>query len=329
MKKINLILCFLMFFSSIIWAQQVEEVRRNLHKNWRIGGNTGMSYLAFELKKNFQQATMDMNSIPNPAFSFFVTKRFTKNIEAGIEYEKCYFSGYKNYSSNVNWLVYDQSFNNETSHFLKTPIYYNTNISSWYLNFYYDFLNLYTLKRNFLNINFFLKGGFGFSYIGVEMGYKDPLDYEKSNLPDPLYEKGQGRQPRRDSYSTFHVGAGMNYYLSNRISFSLEGIFLFVNADYLDGVHNFEVTNLPGGTTTITRIGVYDTVGQIKAGVSYHFSLYPERRRKSNKWSTNKIPYVNDFFFDKKHNRVLKVTNPYSNEEFMKTERHYKRKIIR
>jgi hypothetical protein len=268
-----------------------------------------------------------MNSQPNPAFSFYAAKRFNKNLEAGIEFEKCYFSGYKNYSGNINWLVYDQLFNNINSQFLKTPVYYNTNISSWYLNVYYDFLNLYSLKYNVLNINFFLKGGIGVSLIGVEMGYKDPLDYEKSNLTAPLFEKGQGSHPQRDSYGTFHFGGGFNYYLSKRISFSLEGIFLFVSADYLDGVHNFEVDQLPGGAVQLTRIGVYDAVGEIKAGVSYHFNLYQGKSKKVSKWFTDKGDFENEFFFNKRHNKVEKLTNPYTNEEIMKSEKSKKFKI--
>jgi hypothetical protein len=310
----------------MLWAQSLEEIQRNLHKNWRIGGIGGVSYLAFELKKNLQQATMDMNSQPNPAYSFFVTKRFNKNIELGIEYEKCFFSGFKNFSGNVNWLVYDQLFNNNDSHFLETPVYYNTDISSWYLNCYFDFLNIYSIKRNFLNINFYFKLGFGVSIVGVEMGYKDVGDYEKSNLEKPLYEKGQGRQPKRDSYSTVHFGTGLNYYISKRLSASIEGVLLFVSADYLDGIHNFEVEKLNDGTTELKRIGVYDTVGEIKVGVSYHFNLYQNKRQRSGRWFKNKEPFVNDFFFDKTHNRVIKVTNPYSNEDTNKSLKRRKSK---
>jgi hypothetical protein len=40
-------------------------------------------------------------------------------------------------------------------------------------------------------MNFFLKGGLGFSSIGVAMGYKNPEDYIASNLLDPIYVKGQ------------------------------------------------------------------------------------------------------------------------------------------
>jgi hypothetical protein len=115
--------------------------------------------------------------------------------------------------------------------------------------------------------------------------------------------------------------------LSDRISFTIEGMLLFVSADYLDGVHNFDVTVVPGGTTQLTRIGVYDTVGEIKAGISYHFNLYQGKRKKDSKWFTDKGDFENEFFFNKRHNKVEKLTNPYTNEEIMKSEKYKKFKI--
>jgi hypothetical protein len=318
MKKPLTILIFTLLFPAILFSQE-NQILRDIPKNWRAGASGGVSYLAFELKKNFQQATMDMNSLPDASSSFFIYKRFNKHLETGIEFEKCFFNGYKVYSSNVNWLMYDQQFNNENSKFLATPVYYNTDISTWYLNVNYNFLNVYSWKNNFLNINFFLKTGFGFSSIGVELCYKDTLDYARSNLESPLFEKGQGRQPRRDSYGTFHAGFGFNYYLSSRISFSVETDMLFVSADYLDGVHNFEIIKNSNGTINYNRIGVFDTVGELKVGVSYHFNFYRNKQKKSGNWVFNNDQYKNEFFMDKKHNRIIKPKNPYSNEDLMKT----------
>jgi hypothetical protein len=304
---------FLLFLIPGFLQAQQSELTRNFHKNWRLGGGAGVSYLAFELKKNFSRATMDMNSTPNASFSFFSTKRFTKNFEVGLEYEKCYFSGFKVYSSNVNWLMYDERFNNEKAKFHPYPVYYHTDISSWYLNFHYNYLNFYTLRKNFLNVNLYLKAGIGFSLIGVELGYQDPSHYEITNLPNPLYVKGSGRHPMRDSYATWHMGLGFNYYISNRWSIYTEAILLFVSCDYLDGVHNYDVTKQADGSVDIKRIGVFDTVGQFRFGVSYHFNM-PQFRRSfySNKWTLKKNTYQNDFYYDKKHNKVIPPVNPYN-----------------
>jgi hypothetical protein len=173
----------------------------------------------------------------------------------------------------------------------------------------YSFVNVYSKRYNFLNINLYLKGGAGVSILGVEMGYKDPLDYEKSNLPKPLYEKGKGRQPKKDSYGTVHFGAGLNYFFSPRLSLSIEAMFLFVSADYLDGVHNFEVATLPNGEVAMTRIGVFDTVGQLKVGISYHFNLYDNSGLGIEKpWGFKLAKFENEFYHPKKFNRIRKST---------------------
>ena len=318
-KKFLIIFIFILtpFF---LLAQQ-GELMRNFYKNWRAGGIGGFSYLAFELKKNFQQATMDMNSQPNMAYSFFITKRFKKQIETGLEFEKSYFSGFKSYSANINWLMYDKQFNNGNYHFIPDPVYYRTHISSFFLNLNYNFLNIYSERYNFLNMNIYLKGGFGISSIGVEMGYKDQSSYEESNLYQPLYEKGQGRHPQMDTYGTVHFGGGLNYYLSNRISFSLEAMFLFVNADYLDGVHNYTVQKLSDGEVVMTRVGVFDTVGQLKLGVSYHFNLHKTKAPLTpSSWYLHEDKFVNDFYIDKTFNRFDNTPKPFISiiEDFFK-----------
>jgi hypothetical protein len=93
-------------------------------------------------------------------------------------------------------------------------------------------------------------------------------------LPNPIYEKGQGIHSLKDFYSSFHVGTGINYYLSPRFSISGETIFLLVSNDYLDGIHNYEATKLPDGTTVINRMGVFGIAGELKVGISYHFNWY-------------------------------------------------------
>ncbi|MBN1925497.1 MAG: hypothetical protein JW798_06665 [Prolixibacteraceae bacterium] len=292
----------LVFLPVLLYSQDLEIIK-TLHKNWRAGASGGMSYLAMELKKDFSQAGMDMNSTPNIAYSLFFNKRFKKHIEIGLELEKNVFTGYKNHSGNVNWLMYSPTFNNENSHFIPNPIYYSTNIWSLFLNMNYSFLNFYSYKNNFLNMNAYLKAGVGLSSIGVEMGYQNKQDYFDSNLLWPLYEKGQGSHPARDWYGTIHAGAGINYFFSERISVSLEAVLLFVSNDYLDGVHNFSATNLPDGTVEIERYTVFGSVGELKIGVSYYFNLYRETVNKSSIWNKKKEEFKNDFYYEKKHNR--------------------------
>lgn len=288
------------------------DFKDNWYKNWRMGAIGGVSYHAFELKKDFTRATMDMNSVPDLAYSFFANKRINKQLELGLEYEKDYFNGFQKNPSNVNWLMYDKAFNSGTAGFLPHPIYYSTNISSWYINGYYSFLNMYSIYNNLLNINMYIKGGIGVSALAVELGYKNAVDYELTQLPNPLFEKGQGRHKSLDSYGTFHLGTGLNYYFSNRISFSVEAMFLFVSADYLDGVHNFDAIKTNENKIQLQRVGVLGTVGQIKVGFSYHFNLY------NNKEKNSRYPYYikndrfkNDFYYNKKYNRFILTPYPF------------------
>ncbi len=299
-KNLFLLLAFLPLLAG---AQDLETLK-TLHRNWRAGAAAGVNYLSMELKKDFSQASMDMNSLPDLSYSFFFYKRFKKHMEIGLELEKNMFNGYKNHSGNVPWLVYDPSFNTGGRTFLPRAIYYNTDIWSFFFNFNYSFLNIYSYKHNFLNLNSYLKVGLGFSAIRVEMGYKNQQDYFDSNMGFfPLYEKGQGGHKGIDSYGTFHAGAGINYFISDRFSISAEALFLFVSCDYLDGVHNMTATLLDNGSVQLDRVGVVGTVGELKLSVSYYFNLYKKTLRSSTIWNEKKEEFKNEFYFDKKHNR--------------------------
>jgi hypothetical protein len=300
--KKRILLLFFYLFPLILFSQELEIVK-TLHKNWRAGASGGVSYLAMELKKDFTQATMDMNSTPKIAYSFYCHKRLKKHLELGLELEKNVFSGYKNYPGNVNWLMYDSRFNNANSHFVTNPVYYSTNIWSLFFNVNYSFLNFYSYKSNYLNLNSYIKAGIGISSVGLEMGYQEKQSYLDANLLWPLYEKGQGNHPSRDWYGTFHAGAGVNYFFSHRFSISLEAVLLFVSNDYLDGIHNYAKTELPDGTVQIERYPVFGSVGELKLGVSYYFNLYKETLNKSSTWNKKKEEFKNDFYFEKKHNR--------------------------
>ena len=306
MKKSVLIFIFAVL--PVILFAQLEIIKRDLHKNWQIGVMGGVDYLAFELEKNLKEATMDMNSIPNYDFSFFINKRFAKQYLVGVEYKKNYFSGFKDYSGNIVWLNYDVRFNNENARFVPNPVYYSTHISSFYLNFIYYLPNFYSLHQNVLNLNLYLKAGVGFSMVGVELGYRDYADYGRSGLTYPLYGKGMSSTAPRDSYGTWHLGTGLNYYLSERVSLNAEVMLLFVSNDYLDGVHNYKV--IPG-TNNIQRIGVTNVVGELKVGVAYHFNLYPGKKFTfPNPWKKAESTFENEYFIDKKYNRVFYNNTP-------------------
>ncbi len=311
MNRIVLSIILLLLFVPKVEAQTAKP-KINIYNNWVFGGSTGISYLAMELKKDLQQATMDMNSLPDIAYSFHLGKRLTRKYELGIEYKKSYFNGYKNYSSNVVWLMHSERFNNDYLNFEPRPIYYNTHLSMWSFEVKYNFLNFYSLQHNFLNSNMYIRAGAGISVIGVEMGYKSLASYEGTNLTHPIYEKGQGGHKHRDSYASYSAGTGLHQQLSHRWAMFIEGTLLFVSCDYLDGVHNYKLITNSDQTVSIKRVGVYDAIGMLRVGVSYSFSLpFAKKEQKELSWKVQKKGYVNEFFYDKKNNRITTTKMPF------------------
>jgi hypothetical protein len=296
LNKVLILLIVLLF--PIVLSAQSENLKQRWYKGWNVGTMGGVSYFAQEIKKDFSKTTMDMNVNPTGAFNFHLDKIDQGNFGYGIEYGKNYFSGEKTYPTKINWLLYSDRFNYGTSHFIVKPVYFKTNLTSFFINMNYNFNNIQNIKREILNYNLYLKVGVGFSTIGVEMGYRDLQDYITSNLQNPLYEKGQGIQSIRDMYASLHFGGGINYYLSNRISFTAELMFLFVSNDYLDGVQNYEATVLPNGTPVINRMGVYSLIGELKFGISYHFNWY-KKYVVNAAWEQTQEDFKNDYYFGK------------------------------
>lgn len=311
MKQILIVVILLFISIRGTWAIY-NPTRYEFDKNWVFGGSVGVSYLAMELKKDLTQATMDMNSRPDKAYSFHLYKRVSRRIDLGIQYRKSYFNGYKTLTENVNWLVYSERFNSDTYHFIQKPIEYHTTNSMWSLDGKWNFLNLYSVRNNYLNVNFYLRGNIGLSYIGVAMGYKDPNDYVLSGLSDPIYEKGQGSQKRRDAYASYSVGFGLHHQLSSRWSVFVESSLLMVSCDYLDGVQNYTLMSSSDGVVSLQRVGVYDTIGLLQFGINYQFDLKPYRKQNGSKhWQLAKSSYYNEFYHDKKFNKVVPVKFPF------------------
>jgi len=296
LKKASILL-FVVLLPPLLFAQ-TDKLNQNWYKGWNVGTMGGISYFTTEIKKDFSKVNMDMNSNPTGAFNFHLDKLTKGNFGYGIEFGKNFFSGDKLYPSKINWLLYSPRFNYGTSHFQVSPIYYKTNVSSFFINLNYSFPNAQSL-REYLNYNWYLKAGIGFSTIGVDMGYKDLNDYITSNLPNPLYEKGQGIQSIKDMYASIHFGTGIDYYISSRISLTAEIMCLLISNDYLDGIQNFEATIVPGQTTIINRMGVYSMIGEFKFGISYHFSWY-RKTVVNSAWEQQHEDFKNEFYYGKK-----------------------------
>ncbi|MBP7509540.1 MAG: outer membrane beta-barrel protein [Prolixibacteraceae bacterium] len=285
----------LLILFPVMLFSQTGNMKQTWHKDWNFGVLGGMSYFGMEMKKDFSRLSMDMNSNPTATFAFHLDKRFESQFGVGIEFEKNFFSGSKTYPDKIIWLKYDSRFNNEYSSFVAKPIYFKTNVTTFFLNITYNFNNFIDEMRVPSNYNMYIKLGAGLSTIGVELGYKDPLVYEEAKLPNPIYEKGQGIQSIKDVYPSYHAGTGLNYYISPRISLNAEVTFLFVGNDYIDGIHNYEATYLPDDKVAINRQPVYGVVGEIKFGATFHFNLF-KRTLYNGLWENKIEEFRNPFY---------------------------------
>ncbi len=289
--KTILLLTLLPYFIS---AQTLSSGHR-WYRDWSAGFSTGVSLFATEIKKDFSKAGMDMNSNLTGAFSLHLDKRFPGNFGLGIDFEKNFFSGDKTYPNKMNWLMYDVRFNNEISHFVPDPVYFKTNVTSMFINMSYNFPNFNNYRGEIKNFNIFIRGGIGFTSIGTELGYKNAESYVEANLPNPIYEKGQGVHSIRDFYPTLHGGGGVNYYISPRFSLSAELMMLFISCDYLDGVQNYEASIMPGQKTVINRMEVYSMIPELKVGVKYYFNWF-KRNLYNSAWEKKQEGFKNPFF---------------------------------
>jgi hypothetical protein len=290
------ILLLAVIFPIVLFGQN-ENFKQKWYKGWDIGAMGGGSYFAMEMKKDFSKVSMDMNTNPTGSFNIHLDKTAKGKFGFGFEFGKNYFSGDKTYPTKINWLLYDtERFNKGNSHFVVAPVYFKTNLTSFFVNLNYNFQNFQDKRRDYLNSNMYLKLGAGLSSVGVEMGYKDPKYYKESQLLNPLYEKGQGVQSIRDMYGSMHFGGGVNYYLSNRFSLTSELMFLFVSNNYMDGVQNVEVTFKPDGTPIPNKYDVFSFIVELKVGISFHYNWY--RKYKVNAaWEQTQEDFQNEFYY--------------------------------
>ena len=298
MRKTIFILSFALFLPVILLAR-TGSLNRDWYKNWYVGTTGGVNIFTTEIKKDFSRVSMDMNPKPNGVFSFHIDKIFNNNFGVGIEFEKNFFAGDKTFPNKINWLVYGSRFNNENSTFISHPVYFRTNTSTWFVNFHYNFMNFKNKNNEYLDYNLYVKAGLGFTSIGVELGYKDPAYYNNTYLPNPLYEKGQGIHSFKDMYGSFHIGTGLNYFLSSRFSLNAELSFLFVSNDYLDGIHNYEATIMPNNQVVLNRQEAYAFIPEFKIGISYHFNWF-KRKLNESIWGQSYEEFRNKFYHSKK-----------------------------
>lgn len=270
--------CLLLGLIIVLLVAQSTEAQHNdfFQKNWQVGASGGLSYLTMELYKDFSGSMVEMNSKAAGTYNLYAFKTLYRTFDLGVLYSRTFFNGYRNNPSNVNWLYRSRDFNSSEKRFQPFPIEYRTNLSSLYLKGIFHLSPFYSLRKSYSNANLFFSGAVGWSSIGVELSYVDEVNYDITGMRKPLFAKGYGYATPRSDYVSFQFGAGINYQISPRLAFQSEVSVTMVNADYLDGVHNYTATIHPESTPEEmrqNRIQVYDVVGTVTVGLLYHFNF--------------------------------------------------------
>lgn len=259
-------------------AAQNTKAQHNdfFNKNWQVGASGGLSYLTMELYKDFSGSMVEMNSKAAGTYNLYIYKTLHRTFDLGVTYSGTFFNGYRNNPSNVNWLYRSRDFNTSEKRFQPFPIEYRTNLSSLHLKAIYHLSPFYSLRKSYSNVNMFFSGAVGWSSIGVELSYVNEANYDVTGMRKPLFAKGYGYATPRSDYVSFQVGSGINYQISPRLAFQTEVTVTMVNADYLDGVHNYTAAIHPESTNEEmlqNRVQVYDVVGGVTVGLLYHFNV--------------------------------------------------------
>jgi hypothetical protein len=306
------------FFCFFLYNQTAWGQNSSILKNWTVGANGGLSYLVMELEKNFQNSYVEMNSQAAGTFSFHVTKVINYNLDVSVEYNGTFFSGYKRNPSNVNWLMKSYFFNNERADFEPYPVEYHTELRTVFGKVKYHLSPFYSYRKNYTNTNLYYVGGIGWSSIGVELAFSNPEDAALTGLRNPLFAKGgEGRTPR-STYVSFMSGVGLRFLLSERFALDLEANVSLIDADYLDGVHNYRSDLTPeintGDLAEGYRVPVYDIVGSFQIGLSYQFDLKRKSQNvtRGGQWQTKNKGFSNERYHDKSKQQIQKPQLPFA-----------------
>lgn len=299
----TVILTMLLFQVQLLLAQGWRAAENTFETNWNFTLQIGRTALLSEVNTNFKGSSNDMNNMSDWGVNFQIAKMLVNQLEVGIEFGHSNYKGYKQFSSNVNWLNLHSDFNNDTKSFKPYPIYYDSDFTSMTFFGKYNFVNFSTWSKGYLKLNMYLKLGVGLALPSVEMGYIDQQHYEETGLEHPIYIKGRYPSPNKDVHNFFSPALGLNYQMTERLFFSAETSLQFVGADNLDGIHNFNnqlTPDVPSNLTPEYRIRVYDMTAKFLVGVTYYFNFDTTKtvRERQNPWFRKKY----QSYYSKYHN---------------------------
>lgn len=312
----------IVFFSATsLFGQGWVVDENNFETNWNITLQLGRTALLSEVTKDFKGSSNDMNNQSDWGFNLQIAKMVWERLELGVEFGVSNFKGYKNSSANVNWLMLHTAFNNETRDYQPFAIYYDSDVTNYSFYTKYNFINFSTFTQGFLNLNVYIKMGFGFLFPSVIMGYKDLANYEFTGLIHPLYLKGRYPEPKKDTHFIMSPAFGLNYQLSDRIFLSAETSFQLIGADNLDGIHNFNTLltpDVPDQLTPEFRVPVYDLTAKFMIGVTYFFNFdtHKQLRQKRQPFYESRYRSYYSRFHQQAPKKERQARTPFFNETF-------------
>lgn len=276
-----------------LFGQAWVSDENNFETNWNITLQVGTTALLSEINTDLGGTSNDMNNQADWGFNFQIAKMVWERFDVGLEFGISNFKGFKNYSSNVNWLNLHTEFNNADVDFQPFAIYYDSDVTNFTLYTKYNFINFNKFSQGYIKLNIYAKLGLGVLFPSVEMGYKDLTSYEFTGLTHPLYIKGRYPEPVKDAHFIFHPALGLNYQLSDRIFLSVESSFQFMSADNIDGIHNFSnllTPDISNELTPLYRIRVYTMTAKFMLGATYFFNFDTHRqmRKQQMPWFANR-----------------------------------------
>ena len=321
MKPVIITILLLLFAGSKSFSQGWVVEENNFETNWNITLQIGRTALLSEVNTNFRGSSNDMNNLSDWGFNLQVGKMVWDRFDLGFEFGISNYKGYKNNSSNVNYLMYHYFYNNEESDFQPYTIYYDSGITNFTVFAKYSFINFNTWSRGYLKLNMYLKLGVGIAFPSSELGFSDEVHYVFTGLKHPLYLKGRYPSPSKDSHNFFNPAVGLNYQLSERIFFSAEASFQMIGADNIDGVHNYNNQlrpDVPRETIQDYRVRVYALTAKFMVGATYFFNFdsHKQARIKQMPWFSNRYRSYYSKFHKTSPKKARQDRLPFYKDDF-------------
>jgi len=308
-------------FSSATYSQGWLTEENNFETNWNFTFQLGPTVLVNELNKDFSGTGNDMNNQADIGFSFQLAKMIWERVDMGFDFGVSNYKGYRLNPSNINYLMLSNNFNNEISDFQPYSIYYKSNITNFTIFTKYNFINFSSFSKGFIKLNLYTKLGFGLIFLSSEMGYSNYSNYVLTGLTHPLFSVGHFPNPMRNSHFSINPAFGMNYQLSDRFFISAEASFQIINADYIDGIHNYNNKLRPDVESSFIedyRVNVYDITGKFMLGLTFFFNFDSRRqtRKDAFPWYFNRYRSYYSKFQTPSTKKARKDRLPFYNIKF-------------